>query len=455
MDDRSLETDVVVAGSGMAGLVSAVRALESGADVIVLEKAPRPGGKTRWSDGAILVDEDAQPQIDVYEPLSKGIDWLESHGVTVKELMHEYSGTGKQIDPVDFIEHMVGVIEEQGGELRLETPLSSLRMGDDNSIAGVVAEGPDARFEIEARSVILATGGYGGNERLIEQYITDNADKFVLRSDPWSTGGGFLAAQDVGAKTTTGLSKFDGHSMLAPPASYTPDEYMEATQYYGPKAIAVDRRGRRFTDESAGDLEGPLIRDMLKRAEGEAFYILDHRLYDESFVSGNVGAMVERARELGGTVLEAPTLDQLGDQLSDQGVNGKKAIETVEAFNAAVEKPGEEPLDPPRERFRDPIDSAPFYAVEVRPGITYTMGGLDVNVNAEVLCRTTSCTALSEQATLDPKDVFYNPIPGLYATGIDVGNPNEQYYIGRLSQALASGRIAGKHAADRATAEQR
>lgn len=446
MGSRVLHTDVVVAGTGMAGLVSAVRAQEFGADVVILEKAPRPGGKTRWSDGALLVEEQKDPQIDAFEPLSDALEWLEGKGANIKDLRHEYTGSGKQIDPPDFIDRMVDRIETDGGEILLETPLSEIRTDEEGKVAGAVAEGPDRKIDIEADSVILATGGFGGNERLVEQFITRNSEKFVLRADPWSTGDGFLAARDLDAKTTTGLSKFDGHSMLAPPATFSPEEYMDATQYYGPRSIAVDQRGQRFTDESAEDLEGPLIRDMMEKADGVAFYILDDDLYADSFVSGNVGAMIEKARELGGTVLEADSLSGLGEKLTRQGINGEQAVETVEQFNAAVGE-GETRLDPPRERFRNPIDVPPFYAVEVRPGITYTKGGLDVNENAEVLCRTTSCTSLSGQAAMDPKDVFYDPVDGLYAAGIDVGNPNERYYVGRLSQSLVTGRAAGKHAA--------
>lgn len=271
-----------------------------------------------------------------------------------------------------------------------------------------------------------------------------------MRGDPWSTGDGFTAARDVGAKTTNGLGKFDGHPMLAPPATYAPEEFEKATQYYGARAVAIDERGDRFIDESTDVFETELINFMAKEVGGTVFLVIDGAIYDDSWVNGEVSGMIERAREYGGVVLEADTLEELGAELTAHGVAGGRAVETVREFNDAMTSGRETQLDPPRENYREPIDEAPFYAVDVRPGISYTMGGLDVNENAEVLCRAESTTRLFDHRA-NPEEHFFRPIEGLYAAGVDVGNPNQGYYTaGGLSLALVSGRKAGKHAAERA-----
>ncbi|MFC7157642.1 FAD-binding protein [Halomarina halobia] len=444
------ETDVVVAGTGMAGLVSAVRALEHDADVIVLEKAPRMGGKTIMTAGAMMVDEEMDANMDVYEPLKEGTDWLEEMGVDVKEMTLDVPWSGKEVDVSDFIEHMGDKIESMGGKILLETPFKKLITDEDGEIAGAIAHGDEGPIEITAPNVILATGGFCASEELIQQYITENTEELVLRCDPWSTGDGFMAAKEVGAKATTGLSKFDGHPMIAPPAEYSPAQFEEASQYYGARSIAIDQSGNRFTDESINIFERELIDAMAKEVGGQVFLVIDKDIYNDSWVNGHVGSMVERAKEFGGTVLMAETLEELGEKLSKNGVEGSEAVATINEFNESVEANKGESLEPPRGRYQEPIDTPPFYAVDVRPGLSFTMGGLDINANAEVLCRATSTSRLLQKPDFD-EDIFYQPIKGLYATGVDIGNPNRGYYAaGGLSMALASGRVAGKHAAKRA-----
>jgi len=450
MPSRSIETDVVVVGAGMAGLVSAVRALEFDADVVVLEKAPTVGGKTVWSAGAIMYDEEKTPRVETYEPFEESIGWLEDQGVAVREMTLDVPWDGKQIDTPDFAERMVDRIESEGGEIRLETPFKELIVDDGGEIAGAIAHGPDGLIEIEAPNVILAAGGFNANEELIERYITEHTDEIVIRGDPWSTGDGLIAAMEAGAKTTDGLSKFDGHPMIAPPASYPPEQYEEATQYYGAKSVALDQRGRRFIDESIDIFERPLIDAMAKNTDARAFLVIDADIHGEVMVNGRVEDMIKRAREFGGLVLEADSLEELGEELTANGCNGAEAVETIREFNDHVEHGTGSQLDPPRVDFQEPIDEPPFYAVDVRPGLTFTMGGLDVNENAEVLSRSGSTTKL-DNIFVDFDDIFFRPIKGLYATGVEIGNPDPGYYTaGGLSLALVSGRIAGKHAAERA-----
>lgn len=449
MSRTTRDTDVVVAGTGMAGLVSAVRALEHDASVIVLEKGPRMGGKTVLSAGAMMIDEDKTPQISTYEPFEEGVEWLEEQGVNVKEMTLDVPWSGKEIDTPDFVDHMADRIETMGGEILMETPFKELMTDENGEITGAVAHGEDGLLGITAPSVILATGGFCANEDLIEQYITEHTDELVLRADPWSTGDGLIAAKEVGAKTTKGLSKFDGHPMIAPPAKFSPDEFEEATQYYGSRSIALDQRGRRFIDESIDVFERQLIDAMAKQIDGKAFLIIDKDIYEDSWVNGHVGTMIERAKGFGGVVLEAETIEGLCEKLSEQGVNGDQAANTIHEFNEAVAGGREGRLEPARNRYQEPIDEPPLYAIDVRPGLSFTMGGLDVNANAEVLCRSASTTTMADQAA-NPEEHFYKPIKGLYAAGVDIGNPNPGYYAaGGLSRALVSGRVAGKHAAER------
>lgn len=457
-EDFHERADVVVAGAGMGGLVAAVRATECGADVLVLEKGSRAGGSMYISNGVVYTYDDyetfrenvpggnATLQELLVTGKDEGLEWLESIGVTTRETEADLAfGSGKQIDPRPFTRTMVDRVEKGGGEVRLETALDGV-IDEDGAVVGVVARGEDGSTRVRTDAVILATGGFQGNEALLESYVTDHAENLWLRSNPWSTGDGMIAARDVGAKTTTGMSTFYGHNLPAPPAEIPPDKLLEAKQNYGPFAVAVDRQGRRYTDESTTDTEVVLAQDTAKRAEGRAYYVLDDDLYDETVRGTYVGTRVETARELGGRVLRAESLSDLAAGLSEWGVDGQRAVRTIREYNEAIESG--QPLDPPRQRNRRTIDEPPFRVVEVQPGITFTMGGLDVTERMEVLRRSASSSTLHYYPA-DPAEVKTGTVPGLYAAGVDVGNVMHRYYSGGLIVGLVTGRIAGERAAER------
>jgi len=451
MRNENPATDIVVAGTGIAGLVSAVRAQEYGGEVIVLEKGTRLGGSTLLSGGYVMTNDDStyrDSELATSEPLEDGLAWLNEQGVEFDgEIEDEYTGTGRILDTERFVNRMANRIEEQGGEIRLETPLESVVTGEGRSIKGVEARNPDGDpFTIEAKKVILATGGFQGNERLVEQFITENTDNLYLRGNPWSTGDGLLTALDLGAKTTSGFAKFDGHNMVAPPATFTSEQFSDASQYFGPWGVAVDQQGNRFTDESLHPLETPLLQDVAKRADGRAYFIADRSLYESTVVfDRHVGSIIERAAEFGGNVITGDSLAAFGKALDRAGVDGEQTVDTLITYNRAVRETNGEQLNPPRTKNQEPLDTPPFYAVPVQPGIHFTFGGLDINEHGQVLARSASSSSLSQHA--GEKEAIEAPIEGLYAAGVDIGNPDRRYYIGGLAQGLASGRTAGKHAA--------
>lgn len=452
--------DVVVVGAGMAGLTASVRAAEDGADVLVVEKAPRAGGSMYLSGGIIwtlesmdavrerVPDGNESLQRLVVDRLSDGFDWLADHDVRLREPESEYSDLATQIDPVAFTERMVTHLESAGGDLALETPLERLRTDDDGRVVGV-----DVRIDtgqtvaVEANRTILATGGFQGDQDFLQQYVTDRTEQLWLRSNPWSTGDGLQAAREVGGALTDGMGTFYGHTLPAPPAKFDLSELVEVTQYYGPWAVALDRQGRRFVDESRSDIEEHLAQAVAKRADGRAYYVLDTDLYRSQTSTGKpVRHIVDEAAAVGGRVATEPTLEVLCDRLDDWGVHAANARETIERFNEHVRSGTADRLDPPRERHRMAMDEPPFYAVEVAPGITFTMGGLDVTQDMRVVRRSAS-TSTVEHYPADPRTATTAPVEGLYAAGVDVGNVNHRYYMGGLSLALVSGLIAGEHAA--------
>ncbi|WP_435348633.1 FAD-dependent oxidoreductase [Haloarchaeobius sp. HRN-SO-5] len=471
MTRDSESADLVVVGAGMAGLAAGVRAVERDADVLVLEKGARAGGSMRLSAGLIWsyeTFEEAREEVPAGDPalqrlvvegLDDGYEWLESMGIEVLEPPVELptgdvvteptpgANCGK-IDPDEYTKTMRGRIEDAGGRVLLETPMTDLRTDDRGRVVGVEARGPDGHLTVDADAVVLATGGFQGSEELLQEYVLEPVENLWLRANPWSTGDGLQAARDVGATTTAGLHTFYGHNLAAPPAEVTPDRFLDATQYYGPFAVAIDRQGERFTDESESELEHTLAQDTALKADGRAYYVLDADLYDDDvFSMGHVGTIVERAAEMGAEVLRATTLDGLRDRFYDAGVDGDTAVATIREYNEAVRAGDGDRLSPPRRDHAQPLDSPPLYAVAVQPGITFTMGGLATDHRLRVLRRAESQSGLWEY-DYEHDALRSRPIPGLYAAGVDIGGVNNRHYMGGLANALVTGRTAAEHATE-------
>lgn len=466
MPSKGEPPDIVVAGAGMAGLVASLRALQEGSKVLTLEKGPRPGGSMRlsngniWTFGTVEVIRTEVPsgndilQSILVEGLSDGLDWLESSlspRIFTGEPMGLSTAQGRQIDPERFTEEMVVAIKDAGGRILLGSSLEAVDRDADGEISGIVYS-PNGRDDctVSTESVILATGGFQGNEELVERYIVDSADNVWLRANPWSTGDGLLAAQAVNARMTKGWSWFYGHNLPASPASFSMEEFDEVSQKYGPYSIAVDSAGNRYADESISLMEETLTQETARLADGQAYYILDNCLYQEKIRGTRVSDMVEYASAVGGRVTCQSTLDELGEALVSWGVNGQNATSTIREFNKKVKEGRADELIPARTANRKPIDAPPFYAVEVQPGITMTVGGVAVTDQLEVISRSRSASGFDIEIKRPPTDAT-STIRGLFAAGADVGNVQGKRYAGGLAIALTTGLVAGKSAARRSS----
>lgn len=443
----------------MAGLAAAVTALETGAEVVVLEKGPRVGGSARLSAGYIWTFEHldrlhgdiphGNPLLQelVHSALHEDVGWIASLGVRVPPPRPILSfGRGWEVDPVGLVETMAERVRSLGGEILLETALDSL-VTHDGAVVGVEVVRLNGDRYVEPGSVLLATGGFQGNPELVARYIAPSSSLY-LRSNPWSTGDGFVAATRAGAGASTGLDAFYGHAMTAPPARIAASLFAERTQYYGMHSVALNLRGERFADESVGTGEEVLNQHLARQPGGQGFYVLDDRIADMDALDGLLLTRVvtDRAQTAGGPFVVAETLDQLCVGLSTHGVPGERALETLTAFNRCMLEERFDALCPPRERFRIALTVPPYVAVGVKAGITFSMGGLCADDELRVLRRSLSSSPMDELAS-DPSDYRPVAIPGLFAAGADVGDISHGGYLGGLATALTTGRTAGRSAA--------
>jgi FAD binding domain len=233
---------VVVAGAGMAGLAAAVRARELGAEVAVHEKGERPGGSMLLSSGVVwryrewerfraeCPAGDPDLQRLVWEGLDDALAWLERLGapVVARETGNPLT-TGVRFDPPGLTETLAA----RAGEIRVGEPLAELPDGIPS---------------------ILATGGFQGDRELVRRHVTPEADRLVLRANPWSRGDGLRLALGRGATLSVGMDEFYGRNLAAAPR-IEPEDFVPLAQVYAGHAAVENARGERFEARHWADVD--------------------------------------------------------------------------------------------------------------------------------------------------------------------------------------------------------
>ncbi len=444
--------DVVVVGAGMGGLVAATAAAEEGARVELLEKGPEPGGSMALAGGYVWT----MPSFEKYrelvplgdptlgrlvvEDFETGIAWLRNHGVRFGPLVEGFGedgvGVGYRIEPDTVssgVTPLADAFKAAGGKLSIGTTGVALLAGHSDGVAGVVSRssGRSTR-EIRASAVVLATGGFQGDVDLVTRYITPWADRLYLRSNPRSTGDGFHMATAVGVGASAGLSAFYGHLLPAPPTRIVPALFRVLAQFYSPHAILLNREGRRFTDESRGDAFSALA--LSRQPEAMGVLVFDDDCHHAHVAKSHLPDMpdadpLNAIRTAGGVVVSAGTLAELAGNLAELGLPASVAEATMRTYDRAAVAGTPAGLETPRRANLHRLVKAPFHAVPVRSGITFTEGGLRVDETCQALDR-------------DGRQVH-----GLYIAGVDVGGISYEGYAGGLAASLVTGLRAGIHAA--------
>jgi fumarate reductase flavoprotein subunit len=432
---------VVIAGGGLAGLTAALRATELGARVTLLEKGKSPGGSFVYSSGYIwsYVDlptfrrqapgGDAELQRLILQRLGSDLRWLEDTGGVLSSRETGNPLTfGARFDPDRTVSALVDRLEAAGTEMRTESALEALLDDAAGRIVGVRVS--SSGEPLAADAVILASGGFAGDPELVGRYIIGGPGRMRVRAHPRSTGDGFRAALHKGALASAGLGEFYGRNLPAPPADFSPEQFVEVSQLYGRYAVAVNASGERYADEGADWSETALTRATAHQPGLHAWYVLDASGLEGRVRERTAKEMVETAKSTGGTVIEAADLKELADRLAARGVPRETFLRTVDEYNVVLAVGGE--LSPPRSGQARPLSVPPFVAVKVAPSITHTVGGLAVDAGCRVLRETDG-----------------GPIPSLYAAGVEVGGVS----VGGYTSGLASALVFGITAAEAAIAD--
>jgi len=446
------ESDVIVVGSGAAGLMAAVEAADAGASVHVLESEAETGGSTRLSGAYVALCE---------TPLQPGTraelleDLLHSHHddcqADLSELyVEEAAATWRRLDElgIRFVRtfqfaHMSKAWahelsgERMGGGAEIVTMLEAAArakniliststrarrlIAENGRVAGVLADHAGAEAIFNARSsVVLATGGFTRNRELIRNFGRPGAEAILPMTGQGSRGDGLLMGMGIGAGTaymTAGV---------APTAPTDPETGKGVMVLYA-GAIALNERGERFCRES--DLYIDTCWAALAQPNARFVEIYDSRMR-ANYAQTMMGKVLTGFREI-----EAGSIAELARRLAALGFDAAGVGRSVERYNAGVRagRDGDFGRTNLVGSSGDmlPIEQGPFYAVLCQPGTTHFNGGLAVDTRMNV------------------RDVFGAPIPGLYAAGETTGGFHGAGYMSAtfVGMALIFGRVAGRSAA--------
>jgi succinate dehydrogenase/fumarate reductase flavoprotein subunit len=282
---------VVVAGAGMAGLVTAARLRELGVDVAVVEKGTRAGGSMLLSScvpwrhrefdtfRAECPAGDARLQRIVWERLDESLQWLE-RATGIEPMWQDTNNprtTGRRYDPSSLTDALVGRIGHDRLSLSAGGDIDVHRHHGDGDVD--VHRHPDAR--------VLATGGFPIRVAKVRGLL--------VRSNPWSEGDGLDYARGLGAATAGDLDELYARAMPAPPARVGEPDYVRASQLYGGRATVTNERGEEFFPGPPAWHENDLAQAIARQPGGTAWFELDRADADDT--------RVQTARELGGDVV--------------------------------------------------------------------------------------------------------------------------------------------------------
>ena len=449
--ERKETHNVVVIGSGLAGLSAALEARLNGADVILLEKAQngKDGGNSKLALGGIVVPpEKSKSGSDIfYEDFVKksggrgnaelsrvlaeqaldGIDWLKSQGVELFDPAPSppYRIKLVQVKPGPFMGMPAALgklktkYQQQGGKIAYNTKAKQLIMANSGKVIGVRAMTSRGSVDYLADAVIIAAGGYAANRQLLETYVDPDAGTMKVRGVPWATGDGLLMAQEAGAM----LFNMGGLASLHIAAT-SPDAPASGNPVRGvPYCVGVNRNGMRYVDESLGYVANG--KAALKQPGQTIALIFDEEIRK---MPGTLSAY-ETFQRQGIKMPEANTIEELARAI---GVPAGSLIKTVAEFNNAVKDGKALAANPPKTAMAFKIATPKFYAFyPLMPAITLSFGGIRINGKGQVL------------------EADGTVIPGLFAAGECAGGLFYEDYIGgsSLANCLVMGRVTGKGAA--------
>ncbi|MCL2898655.1 flavocytochrome c [Brenneria sp. WC1b.1] len=442
---HSETTDLVIIGAGGAGMSAAIEAHNQGAKVILLEKMPFAGGNTaRAEAGLNAAGTDLQKARGIedspaafYEDTMKGgrninnpevvktltehardsVVFLKENGADLADLTRT---GGSRVDRThrpaggepagSFIAvALIKKVKALDIDLRTSTSATDIVKNDKGEVTGVKAKGKDGKeFTIDAKKVLITSGGFGANFDMIKQYDPKLVG-FKTTNAPGSQGDGIKMATKLNAKLVD-MEYIQIHPSTVPGKGILITEAVR-----GDGAILVNESGKRFINEL---LTRDVVSQSILKQPGAHAYLI----FNDALVKQNQATQSYFKQKL---VAEGNTPAELAKAIN---VDGKQLAQTVSTYSGYVKDGKDAEFN--RDSLKLSLDSGKYYAIEVTPGIHHTMGGIAINNRAQVL------------------DVNGKVIPNLFAAGEAAGGVHGANRLGgnSLADIVTYGRIGADQA---------
>ncbi len=412
MERRQIETDLLVVGGGNAALCAAISARRKGADVLVVEAAPKfyRGGNTRHTRNMRCAHDAANAHLT--GPYSEDEFWGDLYRVTEghtdealarqmiaasKDMLGWIGRQGVRFQPSlggtlslgrtnsfflgggrAMLNALYKTAESLGVRILYDSPVIDLAVkgGRFHSAVAKTAEG---LLTIEARALVAAAGGFEANIDWLKEGWGDRADNFLIRGTPYNRGDVLKLLLERGV-----------------------EKIGDPTQCH---AVAIDARAPKYDGGIITRLDCVVFGIVVNR-QAERFYDEGEDVWPKRYAiwgrlvaaqPDEIAYIIFDARSL---ELFMPSLyppvsaDSIGELATKLALDPQALKRTVERFNAAV-RPGcfdhtvlddccTEGLDPPKSHWARKLDKAPYYAYPVRPGITFTYLGTRVDSDARM-----------------------------------------------------------------------
>ena len=457
------EVDVLVVGGGNAALCAAIAARRAGASVLVLEAVPRfyRGGNTRhtrnmrcahdaataWLTGPYPEDEFwtdllqvtqgetdeelARLMIDRSKPM---LDWIQQQGVRFQPSLSGALSLGRTNSFFlgggrAMLNTLYRTAEALGVRAEYDAEVIDLDIVD-GAFRSALVKRPDGTRRIRARCLVAASGGFEANLEWLEASWGPLARNFLVRGTPYNRGSLLRALLDSGVQAVGDLKQCH--------------------------AVAIDARSPKFDGGIITRLNC-VVFGMVVNKNAERFYDEGQDFWPKRYaIWGRL--IADQPDQIAYIVFDAKSLSlfmpslyppiaagTIGELAAKLDLDPAALERTVSTFNAAV-RPGAfdhtvldgcrtEGLSPDKTNWARAIDTGPFYAYPVRPGITFTYLGTRVDRYARMRMADGS------------------PARNMFAAGeIMAGNVLGRGYAAGIGMTIGSvfGKIAGEEAAKHA-----
>lgn len=440
--------DVVIIGSGGTGLSAAIQANELGMKVAVLEKEEELGGNTNrassgmnaaetnvqlhhgvidnvadfyhetYKDGGRLNDKDMLGYF-VYHT-APAIDWLADHDIKLDDITITGGMSKKRthrpasMAPIGgfLVKSLLKVVAQEDIPVFNKTKVTELRRADDGRVNGVKVDADGITKIINAKAVILATGGFGASKEYIKRFRPD-LESYRTTNQPGATGDGLKLAENVGAELMQ-MNLVQVHPTVQ---QDNPHVYLIGEAVRGEGAILVNAEGKRFVNEL--NTRKIVSNAITALPEHSAYLILDQGIRD------HVKAI--EFYDKVGLVVHGETIEDLAKKINVDPSNLKQ---TVATWNQAVENHDDAEFGRTTGMDRG-ITNPGFFAIHIAPAIHYTMGGIHITPKTQVL------------------DGNGDIIKGLFAAGEVAGGLHGNNRVGgnSIAETIVFGRQAGQQVA--------